>query len=293
MQTNFFSFGIAGDSFQAQTLPYTPDKLDQLRLEHNAEYSFFRYGEVIVISPHSVDAPQLGTYATFDPFTDPDLVGSLLRHLLFQEFRTRIANVVPTSFAPLEFPSRKDTHDPIGKLLPDELQKIIGFPRVISIAVERITQGGKPKHGLLVSYRNRWQLSLTLKDLQEEGYPIVGSEVLGLEPLEGLQGVLAPKESLLGGECGGDTAQAVECGGDTAQAELSNALLDREASTKCCVSGLDVSGLDVVRGTERAETGEETRGGNQEETRRKPGGNQEETRHSTVLIPATCRNVNN
>ena len=78
----------------------------------------------------------------------------------------------------------------------------------------------------------------------------------------------------MGGECGGDTAQAVECGGDTAQAELSNALLDREASTKCCVSGLDVSGLDVVRGTERAETGEETRGGNQEETRRKPGGNQ-------------------
>ena len=198
MQTNFFSFGIAGDSFQAQTLPYATDKLHQLRLEHNAEYSFFRYGESIVISPHSADAPQLGTYATFDPFTDPDLVGSLLRHLLFQEFRTRIANVVPTSFAPLEFPSRKDTHDPIGKLLPDELQKIIGFPRVISIAVERITQGGKPKHGLLVSYRNRWQLSLTLKDLQEEGYPIVGSEVLGLEPLEGLQGVLAPKESLLG-----------------------------------------------------------------------------------------------
>lgn len=198
MQTNFFPFGIAGDSFQAQALPYAASKLRELRHEHNSEYSFFRYGELIVISPHNEETPQLGTYETFDPIQHPDLVGSLLRHLLFQEFRKKLANVVPTSFAPLEFPSRKDTHDPIGEFVPEEIRGVIGYPRVISIAVEQITQGGKPKHGLLVSYRNRWQLSLTLKDLPRERYPLIGSEVLGLEPLEGLQDVLAPKESLLG-----------------------------------------------------------------------------------------------
>lgn len=198
MQTNFFPFGIAGDTFQSQTLPYSAARLRELRREHNAEYSFFRYGERIVISPHGDDAPQLGEYETFDPEDNPDLVGSLLRHLLFQEFRKKVTDVVPTSFTPLEFPSRKNVHDPIRKLLPDDLKDVIGFPRIISIGVKQIAQAGKTKHGLLVSYRNRWQLSLTLKDLQDEGYQIVGSEVLEIEPLEGLQGILAPKENLLG-----------------------------------------------------------------------------------------------
>lgn len=198
MLTNFFPFGVPSDSFQAQVIPYSADKLRQMRLKHNSEYSFFRYREMIAVSPHTENAPQLGKYETFDPAAHPGLVGSLLRHLLFQEFRNKITDVVPTSFAPLEFPSRKANHDPIAALLPDEIQNVFGYPRVISIAVEQIMQGGKPKHGLLISYRNRWQLSLSLEDLLSQGYAVVGSEVLSLEPMEGLRGVLAPKESLLG-----------------------------------------------------------------------------------------------
>jgi len=219
MQTNFFPFGIAGDSFQAQTLPYSAEKLRELRLEHNSEYSFFRYGESIVISPHSEAVPQLGTYHTFDPVEHPGLVGSLLRHLLFQEFRKKIADVIPTSFAPLEFPSRERTHDPIADLLPEKMGKVLEYPRVMSIAVEQITQRGKPKHGLLVSYRNRWQLSLTLEDLQRGGYPVVGSEVLAFEPLEGLEGVLTPKESLLG--------VVKELNGATARLETNEGVIER------------------------------------------------------------------
>lgn len=198
MQTNFFPFEIAGDSFQAQTLAYSTEKLHELRLKHNASYSFFRYGDLIIVSPHDDTAAQLGDYKTFDLINDSDLVGSLLRHLLFQEFRKKVTDIVPTSFAPLEFPSRKNAHDPTAKLIPDDLQKVIGYPRVISISVEQIMQGGKPKHGLLVGYRNRWDFSLTLDELQKQGYPVVGCEVLEIEPLEGLQGVLAPRESLLG-----------------------------------------------------------------------------------------------
>ena len=219
MQTNFFPFAIAGDSFQAQTLPYSADKLRELRLEHNSEYSFFRYGESIVISPHSEDAPQLGTHQTYDPVEHPDLVGSLLRHLLFQEFRKKIADVIPTSFAPLEFPSRERTHDPIADLLPEKMRQVLGYPRVISIAVEQITQRGKPKHGLLVSYRNRWQLSLTLEDLQRGGYPVVGSEVLAFESLQGLKGVLTPKESFLG--------VVKELNGATARIETNEGVIER------------------------------------------------------------------
>lgn len=198
MQTNFFPFGIAGDSFQAQTLSYSTEKLTDLRRAHNSEYSFFRYGDLIVVSPHDEESDPIGEYQDFDSANHPDLVGSLLRHLLFQEFRKKIKDVVPTSFAPLEFPSRKDKHDPIAKILPQNLKSVLSYPRVMSISVEQIFAGMKPKHGLLISYRNRWQFGLNLQDLLVQDYPVVGSEVLALEPLEGLQGVVAPKESLLG-----------------------------------------------------------------------------------------------
>jgi hypothetical protein len=198
MQTNFFPIDIDSDSFQCQTVPYSAERLDELRESHNSSYSFFRYGELIVVSPHDADGEQLGEYKTFDAHADTALAGSLLRHLLFQEFRRNIKGVVPTSFSPLEFLSRKHDHDPIRKLLPEELHEVIGFPRVISIAVEQIEVDGKPRHGFLISYRNRWQLALTLENLKKEDYPIVGSEVLGVEPLGGLQDVLAPRESFLG-----------------------------------------------------------------------------------------------
>lgn len=198
MQTNFFPFGIAGDGFQAQTVPYSAERLSELRRNHNSEYSFFRYGELIVVSPHGADSAVLGEYLEFDPARHPDLVGSLLRHLLFQEFRKKIVDVVPTSFAPLEFSSRKGTHDPTAKLLPAELRDVLAYPRVMSIAVEQIAIGSKPKHGLLVGYRNRWQFSMTLQELAGHGYPVVGTEVLALESLDGLSGVLAPRENLLG-----------------------------------------------------------------------------------------------
>ena len=198
MQTNFFPFEIAGDSFQSQTLSYSSEKLRELRQNHNSTYSFFRFCDLIIVSPHDQDAPQLGEYRTFNPISDTALVSSLLRHLLFQEFRRKISNVLLTSFAPLEFRSRKDTHDPTKDLIPKNLQKIVSYPRVISISVEQIIQDAKPKYGLLISYRSRWNFSLSLTDLQKQGFPIVGCEVLAIEPMEGLQGVLAPKESLLG-----------------------------------------------------------------------------------------------
>ena len=219
MQTNFFPVEIDADSFQAQTIPYSADMLQQLRREHNSEYSFFRYGELIVVSPHREHVSQLGTYQTFNPAQHPCLVGSLLRHLLFQEFRKEITDVVPTSFAPLEFPSRKNAHDPIDRILPDTISTVLGYPRVISVAVEQIRQNGKPKHGMLVGYRNRWHLSLTLHDLQQEGYPVVGSEVLAIEPLDGFEGVLAPKQSFLG--------VVKEVNGVTARIESNEGVIER------------------------------------------------------------------
>lgn len=214
MQTNFFSFGIPSESFQAQTIPFEAEKLRELRAEHNASYSFFRNGDSIIISPHSDDSPELGEPKTFDPAEHPKLVGSLLRHLLFQEFRKKLADVIPTSFSPLEFQSRHNKHDPIFSLVPEDMRETIGYPRVMSIAVETISQGGKPKHGLLVSYRNRWRLNATLADLHEDEFPIIGCEVLAIERLEGMDGVLAPKENLIG------VVQSIE--GDEARIETNN-----------------------------------------------------------------------
>ena len=198
MLTNFFPFGLNDDPIQVQTVEYSDEKLPELRTEHNSTNSFFRYGENIVISPHASDVVPLGKFDEFVPSEHPKLIASLLRHLLFTGFREKFPSIIPVGFSPLEFLSRKAVHDPISEFIPDNFAQKISFPRLISIHIKTVERGGKPKHGVLIGYRNAWQIDMRLDELIELGYPASGAEVVEFDEIEELSGVLSPRANFIG-----------------------------------------------------------------------------------------------
>lgn len=198
MFTNFFPFGINDDPIQIQSVEYSDERLRELRAKHNSTNSFSRYGDKIVISPHTSGVAPLGEFEEFVPSEHPKLIASLLRHLLFTGFREKFPGIIPVGFSPLEFLSRKATHDPISEFIPDSLSQKISFPRLISIHIKTVERGGKPKHGALIGYRNAWQIDIRLDELIELGYPVPGAEVVEFEKIEKLSGVLSPRANFSG-----------------------------------------------------------------------------------------------
>ena len=50
MESNIYLINLDFDSFQIERTPYSEDKLQELRSEHNETHSFFRNGDFIYIS---------------------------------------------------------------------------------------------------------------------------------------------------------------------------------------------------------------------------------------------------
>ena len=198
MITNFFRIDLPFEKFQIQRLPFTENNFRQLRLQHNHLASFFRNGEFIYISPARDSNLDLGDPVQLSIVDSPGVVLSLIRHLVFRTFRDSFPDRVPLDFSPLRFFSSKDEHDPLLKLLPDDLKGIIKFPRVVEVEVRMINENGRPVFGLLIRSRQRWQFNSPLSDLHNEGYDPVGKCVLESLPLAGLNGILAPREDLIG-----------------------------------------------------------------------------------------------
>lgn len=198
MVTNFFRINIPFETFQIQRLEYSEEKLAALRQEHNKDASFFRNGDFIYISPSKGSDLELGKLADIRVDESPGIVLSLIRHLIFRAFRDAFPDRVPESFSPLRFFSTKPEHDAVRIFLPDEIQGQISYPRMVEVQARQITEHGKPSFGLLIGSRQRWQFKIDLYDLLQQGFDLVGKTVLETLPIPGLEGVLAPDETLLG-----------------------------------------------------------------------------------------------
>lgn len=198
MITNFFRIELPFESFQIQRTSYSNEKLDRLKKAHNRECSFFRHGEYIYASPKKGCELELGELATLKVSEHTNVVLSLIRHLVFRMFRESFPERIPQSFSPLRFFSTKSEHDPLRKLLPPALQDVIAYPRMIEVEARSIIEHGYPTFGLLIRSRQRWQFKLTLENLIADGYNLIGKTVLETQPIPGLEGILAPDESLLG-----------------------------------------------------------------------------------------------
>lgn len=198
MVTNFFRIDLPFDTFQIQRLPYSEEKLAELRRTENHQASFFRNGDFIYASPRKGIEKDYGELVSLKVEESTKIVLSLIRHLIFRSFRDTVRGRIPESFAPLRFYSEKVEHDAIRNLLTPELQGKISFSRMIEVHVKNVMARGKPVFGLLVLSRWRWKFEISLDDLFAQGFDLVGSTVLETVPLPGLGGILAPDESLLG-----------------------------------------------------------------------------------------------
>ena len=69
---------------------------------------------------------------------------------------------------------------------------------MVEVQARQITENGKPSFGLLIGSRQRWQFKIDLRNLLEQGFDLVGKSVLESVPIHGLEGILAPDETLLG-----------------------------------------------------------------------------------------------
>ena len=198
MVTNFFRIAFPFESFDIQRVGYSDEELRRLRNQHNANASFFRDGDHIYISPKKGADLKLGETVRLSISDHSEVCGKMIRHLIFRTFRDAFPKRVPEEFAPLRFPSVKEEHDPLRRLVPKELHGIIGFPRINEVHVRGIVENGRVTHGLLILSRHRWRFPLDLSALHSEGFSLPGCSVLQAIPLPGLTGVLAPEESVLG-----------------------------------------------------------------------------------------------
>jgi len=195
MLTNFFRIELSFQDFQIQRVPYSEKQLHSFREQYNPVCSFFRNGDWIYISPALGSDLSLGSTATLKVEKEPDVVGSAIRHLLFRVFREQLPERLPLDFRPLRFYAKQDEKN----FLPESIRDEIAFRRVIEVHVRTVLgQSTQTEFGILINSHRKWQLSANLAALVGAGFDPVGMAVLEVVPVEGLGGILAPDESVLG-----------------------------------------------------------------------------------------------
>lgn len=200
MHLNFFKIDLPFSEFQIQEAPYTEESFQSLKAQFNKKASFFRYGNSIFVSPSVGFDNELGALQTVKVEEHPEIVRSLIRHMIFRAFRDdeNTKGLLPESFSPLVFHSRKNSHDPIREFLPTNLQSSIQYPRTHQVHVRSIYSNGEYQFGLVIKGRHTWRLARNLRDVIDDGYDIVGKTVIESIPREGLENVLTDDDVVLG-----------------------------------------------------------------------------------------------
>lgn len=200
MHLNFFKIDLPFDEFNVQELPYSEEAFKRLKDQYNSRASFFRHGDSIYISPAIGFDENLGNLVRVKVHERPEIVRSLIRHLLFRSFRDdpNTEGMLPESFSPLSFFSRKNQHDPVRQYLPKEVQGFVQYPRVNEVYVKSVNPGLQHTFGIVIKGRHRWRLNRDLKAMLDDGLDLKGLTVFETTPLHGLDGVLADDEQVLG-----------------------------------------------------------------------------------------------
>lgn len=197
--TNFFQIDLYHpDSFDLKVFPYSREKLQELRDNHNETHSFFRIGEYIFGA--WMEGEQIaGDQINVIPSQTPETISSLIKHLFFRAFIRNITDIVPLDFHPLSFISKHEKHDAIREYLPNSLKGIISFDRQYEIHLRSISIPYEDlKYGFTINVRHRWNISENIAQLSRRGINLEGFNVVQSEPIPGKEGILAPSESYMG-----------------------------------------------------------------------------------------------
>jgi len=197
LSSNIFSIELQFDQFQIQRTPWSDGKLEDLRKEHNQNYSFFKKGEYIYISPGEANLPSLGQLVTIKVDDEPLIVGSLIRHIFFRAFKNQFPQIKPT-FNPFTFPSSKEEHNLILSELPANLKSTISYKKLNEIDFKRSEVDDKKGFLLIISSSYKWALRQNCQKLQDQGFDISTLEVARLVRHENSQDVVAPTFQAIG-----------------------------------------------------------------------------------------------
>jgi hypothetical protein len=126
------------------------------------------------------------------------VVGSLIRHIFFRTFRNKYKDIIPLTFYPFRILSRQKQDDLIGSHLPNDLKGKLAFRKMVEIQFRKMCLHNKLEFGAVISLCNKWVFGVTCEQLVQEGFKLNGMHVLDSEPIEGLDAVLAPVETLVG-----------------------------------------------------------------------------------------------
>jgi len=199
MQLNYFPIHIQSETFQINTEPYSLERLSELRNEFNSTHSFFRNDDSIFISnKDGDDAISIGNTVEKRIYVDSEITASLIKHVFFRTFKDRFAGYTPVDFYPFRFFSGQVKDDIIYNALPSNLQNTIAYKKLIELQLRFTQINGRKQFGFLVNIRRNWIFNKSCLELHNEGFNLIGVDVLHAEMLPGLKDILAPNEEFIG-----------------------------------------------------------------------------------------------
>lgn len=200
MNINYFPISFEFNKYQINVENYSPDRLKDLRENHNTTHSFFRNSDSIYISNSSLleDSFVLGNTVTRSVMDDAEITSSLIKHVFFRTFKERFPGYIPVEFYPFKFFSAQDKDNIIQNALPEDLRDKLAYKKLIEVQIRQSEINGKKQVGFVINIRRNWIFNKSCKELYQEGFNLVGTEVVHSEILPGLNGILGPSEDFIG-----------------------------------------------------------------------------------------------
>lgn len=196
--TNFFPISFASDGFKINRLPYSKEKLRDLRQKHNTTHSFFRARDHIYVSRMDGYELGMGEKVSLRVKENTPIASSLIKHIFFRTFRREYPGIVPLSFYPFQILSRRDEDDIVAQHLPNDLKGTLSLKKQFEVQFRELESNDDIIFGALINLRYRWLFERPCSELLAEGFDLNGKQVLLSEEIPGLKGIIAPDESLIG-----------------------------------------------------------------------------------------------
>jgi len=199
MQSNIFQINLDFLKFQIERIPFSDEKLLELREKYNNTHSFFRNGDFIYISNKDDETDlKIGETIELTILDNERIVNSLIKHLFFRTFKDRFPHILPIMFSPFRFYSTQERDDLVYNLIPEELKNTLSYRKQIEIQLRKFEINKINRWGFIVNTSHKWLLEKTCKQLVEEGMDIIGLDVLQTDELPGLNNIIAPNEEFIG-----------------------------------------------------------------------------------------------
>ncbi len=197
MYLNFFPIEFDLKEFQILAIEEQEGLLNELRNKYNATHSFFKRGNKIYISNKSGEDLGVGEIEVIQ-LSNNEITSSLIKHVFFKTMLEKYPSLRPVDFYPFIIQASKNESDLLFDLLPIDLKGKIGYVKYIVVQLREIEIGGQNVFGFTINIERNWKFQIPSSILHAEGFSLVGAEVIHSVPIQGLEGILLPDETLVG-----------------------------------------------------------------------------------------------